>query len=164
MRSLLPPLALLLLCGCGATPRALTTPTPAPPTATPLPTPTQQAVHRDCGWGGWGEAWLDANENGIQDADERPMPGVAFAASGGGVSAYRKTGVDSRVFLDSGLRDCPIPMVWIYGTAPPGYRLTTADSIPDHGYDSPYRFGVAPIARASATATRGATPTRTVTP
>lgn len=70
MRPLLLPLAILLLCGCGAAPHAMPMPmlTAPAPTAAPQPTPIQQAVHRECGWGGWGEAWLDANENGVQDA------------------------------------------------------------------------------------------------
>ncbi len=150
MRPLFLVLPLLLLCGCGAAPRAVTTPTP---TATPRPTATIWTEGPSCNWDAEIMAWLDQNENGMWDADERPFAGLTVSANGERVQKEGKTGTDGRTTLFSGPLACPLSPITIVAAIPPDYRLTTAATFPNHDPGALYQFGVAPLAQASATAT-----------
>jgi len=165
--------ALLALCGCAAvgdvTPTTPTTPTRVTPivtvqttsmiapTAPPPPTRTPE-VFRDCAWLGLAETWLDANENGVREGGEPSLPGVTIVASDGRVVLSEATGADGRVELRTGLRSCTDPGLVVAVTVPPGYRLTTAATLPSQAWPTPYRFGLAPVSPGSGTPTRTTPP------
>lgn len=135
------------LAGCG---------NPGPPRVTPTGTPTTvkartlaTTVVRDCAWSGKAKAWIDANANGVEDAGEPPLAGVAVIATevGGFLStgsSKKTTGTDGWIALYLGLTGCPMREIALYASAQPGYRPTTAESIRVPPSNSgPFLFGFA---------------------
>jgi len=145
--------------GAATTPPTLTVPVSATPQSTQ--TAAVPVIYGDCGWVGEIETWVDRNENGHWDVGEDPLPGVLVVASDGrDLSLYlmRRTGVDGRVTIVTGLRGCTEPGLMVSTQWPSGYRPTTAAILSPHEYGTPYRFGFVAVAPVPGT------PTRTVRP
>jgi hypothetical protein len=83
------------------------------------------------------EAWLDANQDGVRDASEKPLKGVSVRAewrtlpceSGGKSEKRVDTAVsDANGRADLTARGCTCQEFVVYAEAPAGYKLTTPKS------------------------------------
>ena len=127
---------LLLLVGCGMSPkRSTVSPSATPADEQPTTSPTPKTIVMEektiveicpCESCVNVEAWIDQNENGKREPEEKPLPGVTFIAD----TLSRKRAV--RAISDTtGLAvimvrgcDCNYPFT-VYPEVPPGYKLTT---------------------------------------
>jgi|GEM_PF-6656666 len=88
-------------------------------------------TYRDCGWNRTIDTWIDANENGVWDADEAPLAGVQFKVENtitqfvydwGGTEVSGPSGTTT---LDIFLGGCPEVSLEVIAQPPTGYRPTT---------------------------------------
>lgn len=134
------------------------TPTEAP-TEAPTPTPTTIPTYRLSG-----TVYVDANVNGVQDAEEIGYTGVAVGISGFGTTQSSDTGIYQFTDLIENVYTAAI-------TTPSGYMITTsAEVVVSLAADTTVNFGIAPnptstpIPTVQATAVPTSTPTPTVIP
>jgi hypothetical protein len=78
----------------------------------------------DCAWSADFKTWIDANENGIWDADESPLPGVKIFVESSVLRVPEVTSNEKgEVHLDEALGGCPKDAVFfVYVLPPSGYR------------------------------------------
>jgi hypothetical protein len=119
---------LLILAGCAIPPEQPTAspsamPTEDQPTTSPTPEtimicPCESCVNV--------EAWIDQNENGKREPEEKPLRGVTFIAdTRGRKRAVRVTSdVTGLAIITVTGCDCHYPFT-VYAEVPPGYKLTT---------------------------------------
>lgn len=107
------------------------------------------AVAMDCMWQQQASAWLDVNENGVQDADEQPLSGVRFfiddvynGFSDVGNEAF--SDADGKAALEVWLPGCPRTDFEVYAQPTAAYRLTTPERLPDEA--ETFAFGFVPEA------------------
>ena len=96
----------------------------------------------DCLWTTIVIAWIDTNQNGIQEEKEPPLPGFTFHVSKG---ADAITNWKGETALHVWLPGCPDATFDFYPEVPDGYRLTTESGFSSNvrNYDQVYRFGFA---------------------
>lgn len=85
----------------------------------------------DCIYSAQVNAWLDANENGLRDADEQPLEGILFHIDDVH-NQFRKVGnavsdSEGKAGISVWLPGCPKVKLQVYSEAPDEYRLTTAE-------------------------------------
>ena len=104
-----------------------------------------------CAWSGIGRAWIDANQNGIWDEGEAPLPGVVFyvddVRNGDEKVMTAQGGENGAVKLVIELTQCPSVEYAVYVEVPEGYRLTTPERLLDEQKtnDAEFLFGFVPI-------------------
>lgn len=91
-----------------------------------------------CAWFGAAQAFVDANENGLVDEGEAPLPGVQVLIYAQNAAGQRDDGeaiTDADGFADLTLSfggscsDWETVQARVEAITPPGYRLTTADIV-----------------------------------
>ncbi len=109
----------------------------------------------DCMWNAKGIAWVDADEDGVWDAGERPLCGVQFHVDDTwnhyeGVNRGGMTNLDGEASISVWLPGCPKVRFEVYVEAPPGYRMTTPARLPANRTepDQVFAFGLAPLGEA----------------
>ncbi len=100
--------------------------------------------------------WVDANQNGIMDAGEQPMPNIRVHAD----DVYHRyqewepaiTDQEGKAIIVVRVDACPNPELNIYPDMPSGYKPTTAAPIHvkenlfgDIEYNKNYYFGFAKL-------------------
>ncbi len=110
-----------------------------------------QAPFWECAWSGIGRAWIDANQNGIWDEGEDPLPGVVFhvddVRNGDEKVITAHGGENGAVKLVIELKQCPRVAYAVYVEVPQGYRLTTPKRQVDERMtnDAEFLFGFVPV-------------------
>jgi hypothetical protein len=111
---------------------------------TPTPVAT---VFADCEWDGTAVAWLDANNNGIWDANEVPLIGVKFSVDGWSVwwidNAFISKDIPTGgVGLAVWLAGCPDVSFKVCAEVPENYQPTTNICIvPEQRMNEILQFG-----------------------
>jgi len=112
-------------------------------------------VHADCLWSANGNAWLDANSNGVREPDEPPFPDVEFHVATVGrpdidVGSGSPSVADwqGEATLEVWLPGCAEQQYEMYADVPSGYRLTTPARFSADSRDpkKTYSFGFATLA------------------
>ena len=98
-----------------------------------------------CTWYATAKSWLDENENGEWDTNERPLPGVQLSIGWDHpISDVRGEGRGAVVTVNVCSPSYPVE---VSATPPAGYRLTTPGRIMSAGgagAHGPFLFGFAP--------------------
>jgi len=111
----------------------------------PTPTATPVEVLADCFWSADAFAWVDANGNGAQEADEPPLAGVEINFNLTFLSSAT-TDAEGKAHL-SGMHpgECnPALANSVVAQAPPGYAPTTVLEVPYSDGQELYVFGFQP--------------------
>jgi hypothetical protein len=90
----------------------------------------------DCGWDDTAIAWIDENENGVWENNERPLPGVQFIADDiqhdYDTSNEAISGANGEAWVSVFPVDCDgfeFVKIVIQAVPPEGYQSTTPDQI-----------------------------------
>jgi hypothetical protein len=110
--------------------------------------PFSTIVNEDklCVWGARTKSWLDKNEDGKWNNDEKPLSGVQFLLNGELRESSDENGeawVTRLSWGDVQKDTCPSIFFEIVARPPPGYRLTTAERVTgtSEGTFLEYTFG-----------------------
>lgn len=96
----------------------------------------------DCGWTAVAEVWLDADRDGLRDADEQPVPNVRVHAdnvrNSSSKVASAVTDASGAAKLNVFIAGCPETAFEIYVVLPPQFCATT----PERLSQAPFTFGI----------------------
>jgi streptogramin lyase len=111
---------------------------------------TLAACSGDCAWDATGEAWLDADGDGVRDADESPLANVVFHVADthndlDDVGHYAVSNSQGQASLYVWMPGCPKVKLEVYVQAPTIYQPTTDEHVKvDLGeQDARIQFGFA---------------------
>jgi hypothetical protein len=110
------------------------------------PAQSTPEIIADCFWSAQAYAWIDADADGVADADEQPLEGVEvnFSLNFYSGGATGPDGLASVSGMHPGGCDTPVANN-IVATAPEGYTATTELTLPYSDDQDRYEFGFQPI-------------------